>query len=108
MAYLPGTILSTNSFIAEMNTTQTCIVLTDGMVMCLSGHFKCQTMKLIDWLIQANGKEVVIASPGNQAIYLNTLQVKAGLIEQDREKIAQDNLNHAAAMWTKAKEDLYS
>jgi len=55
------------------------MVLSDSMVMCLKGRFSNLTLKLIDWLILAEGKEKALYGPADPVKYFDSLMVKSGL-----------------------------
>ena len=110
MAYSPATRLTFNSSDSEKNWA---IVLSDNNVRCLSGTYKGETMKLVDWLILAGGTEKVEECyEGEAASVWNHAQIKAGLLKDPKENVAQENLAHAGAMWMAAQkkyaEDPYS
>ena len=110
MAYPPATRLTFNISDSEKNWA---IVLSDNNVRCLSGTYKGETMKLVDWLILAGGAESVEESyEGEAASVWKHAQIKAGLMKDPKETIAQTNLAHAGAMWMAAQkkytEDKYS
>jgi hypothetical protein len=80
MAYLPGTMLSCDKFIPDIDGTDNrACVLSDNEVVCLTGVYKGDQMKLIDWLILAQGHEKVIMSHPYQEAYWANLLKKAGL-----------------------------
>jgi hypothetical protein len=93
MAYPCATKLS-----YDLNTA---VVLTDNNVFCLTGSFQ-GTMKLIDWLILAEGKESVLTNPKHSETVWKHAKIKAGIEVDNSEKYARDNLEHAAAMWARA------
>ena len=110
MAYPSATRLTFTSSSSEKNWA---IVLSDNNVRCLSGTYKGETMKLIDWLILAGGKECAEECyEGEAATLWKHAQIKAGLLNDSKEAIAQKNLVHAAGMWSAAQkkydEDTYS
>lgn len=110
MAYPPATRLMFTSSSSEKNWA---IVLSDNNVKCLSGTYKGETMKLIDWLILAGGKECAEECyEGEAAAVWKHAQTKAGLLNDSKEAVAQKNLAHAGAMWMVAQEkyaeDIYS
>ena len=110
MAYPPATRLWFNS---SDSGKQWAIVLSDNMVRCLSGTFKGETMKLIDWLILSRGQEMVEESYHGEADNIwKHAQIKTGLLNDSKEAVAQESLVHAGSMWMAAQkkyeEDTYS
>jgi len=127
MAYSPATRLTFSMPGSEGNWA---IVLSENNVKCLSGTYKGETMKLIDWLILAGGKESTQECyAGEAAAVWKHAQIKAGLLNDPtevidqqnldqqnlaqqilaqqnlaRQKLALENLAHVGAMWMTAQE----
>lgn len=114
MAYSPATKL----YYSDSDSHHIATVLSDGMVRCTAGLYKGEQMKLIDWLILAEGRELVHTG----SVYADNIwehaRLKSGhstleevnldranIIPEDR---AKKNLEHAARLWNQEPEDEYS